>query len=164
MKLIDITGQRFGRLIVIERDRTKKATYWNCLCECGNKISVMGKYLRNGKTTSCGCYHKEMLSQRSKTHGLTGKRLYRIWANMKNRCLNKNVNCFPYYGGRGIAICDEWLQFDNFMKWSLSNGYDEKLTLDRINNNGNYEPLNCRWVTMKEQCQNRRKRGTALCR
>lgn len=159
---IDLTGQKFGRLTVIKRgENIDNHAGWICQCECGNIVNVNGKYLREGKTTSCGCYHNELLRERSLTHGKTHTRLYRIWANIISRCCNSNVDCYEYYGGRGISICDEWKNnFENFYEWSINNGYNEQLTIDRINNDGNYEPSNCRWVTMKEQCKNRRKRRT----
>lgn len=160
-KLIDITGQKFGRLLVIERSGATpdgKAT-WRCKCDCGNECIVSGKYLRGGNTKSCGCLHKEQLVHRSSTHKMTSSRLYRIWHNMISRCSLTSVPCYPYYGGRGIAVCTEWKEsFEAFNEWSLHNGYDDSLTLDRINNDGNYSPDNCRWVTMKEQCKNRRRK------
>lgn len=161
-KLIDLTGQKFGRLTVVERHGVKDGhAAWLCKCDCGNTTVVNGRNLRNGRTTSCGCYHKEILINRSKTHGMSKTRLYRIWHNMKNRCFYTKDKHFNDYGGRGITVCDEWKNdFESFKKWSLSNGYSDELTIDRINNDGNYEPSNCRWVTMKEQCKNRTKKGS----
>jgi hypothetical protein len=160
-KPLNLEGMRFGRLLVISRDGTRNGySTWLCKCDCGNEKVIIGKYLKNGKTQSCGCIHKEQLARRSKTHGMSGKRLYRIWHDMKNRCEYAKDKKFSYYGGRGIKVCNEWSSdFKTFMEWSLENGYKENLTIDRINNDGNYEPSNCRWITMKEQCTNRRKRG-----
>lgn len=158
---IDLKEKRFGKLTVIERTENipKHHARWLCRCDCGNKHIVESSSLISGNVTSCGCY----LSEAHKTHGKAGSRLYLIWNGIKQRCFNKNTKEYHYYGGRGITMCDEWKNnFESFEKWALSNGYDEhakrgECTLDRINNDGNYEPLNCRWVTMKEQCKNRRR-------
>ena len=162
MKLIDLTGQRFGRLTVIKRNGSiDHHAAWKCICDCGKVTTVNGKWLRSGKTTSCGCYHNELLAKRSTTHGMSKTRLYRIWHDMKNRCFYEKDKKYSYYGGRGITICNEWKDnFEKFKAWAVANGYKENLTIDRINNNGNYDPSNCRWVTMKEQCKNRAKKGS----
>lgn len=161
-KLIDLTGQKFGRLTVIERYGVRDGhAAWMCECECGNRTVVNGRWLRAGRTTSCGCYHKEMLSERSTSHGMTNSRLYRIWHNMKNRCFYSGDKHFSDYGGRGITVCDEWKNsFEAFHDWAMPNGYADNLTIDRVDNDGNYEPSNCRWITMKEQCKNRTKKGS----
>lgn len=160
-KLIDITGQRFGRLIVIERyDKNR----WKCQCDCGNTTYSNSYQLRKGIAKSCGCYQKETCGNLHRKHGLTKTRLYRIYYKMKERCYRPQNDNYKYYGGLGVTICDEWLNdFQKFAEWALSHGYSDTLTIDRINPDGNYEPANCRWVTMKEQNNNRRKRGTVLC-
>ena len=116
-------------------------------------VIILSNHLKSGKIKSCGCLNK----QGNPKHGLRYTRLYRIWINMKTRCYNKNTNRYKDYGARGITICNEWRNdFMSFYNWSMNNGYDENLTIDRINNDKNYEPSNCRWITVKEQNRNKR--------
>lgn len=153
-KLIDLTGQKFGRLSVIKH---LGSTYCECKCECGNIVNVLTSNLKSGHTKSCGCLNKELSKQRHFKHGKTQSRLYHIYHSIKDRCYNKNYKRYNDYGGRGIAVCDEWQDdFQAFYDWSINNGYKDNLTIDRINNNGNYEPNNCRWVGMKQQQRNKR--------
>lgn len=156
--LIDLKGKRFGRLIVVERiPISNKRTMWICKCDCGNEVSVDAYNLKSGHTQSCGCIHKEVTSRINKTHGLGNTRLYRIWNHMKTRCYRKSYHAFQHYGGRGIRVCDEWLHnFQSFYDWAMSNGYEENLSIDRIDTNGNYSPDNCRWATMADQNKNKR--------
>lgn len=155
-----IVGKRFGRLTVVGLDHFGKyhGTWWKCRCDCGKEKVVYRGGLTSGDTTSCGCYHREHLSEYGKTHGLTRHPLYSIWSGMVQRCTNPNAENYYRYGGRGIDIFEPWKKdFETFYNWAINNGYSTALSLDRINNNGNYEPCNCRWVTQKEQSNNTRR-------
>lgn len=154
---VDLTGQKYGRLTVIEKVgvRNKKAI-WKCLCDCGKYSEVPTSHLRSGHTTSCGCYHAEISKIVNTTHGKRKDKLYMVWSGMKKRCCNPNGPGYKNYGGRGISVCDEWKNdFQAFYDWAMANGYDEKLTIERKNVNGNYEPSNCEWIPMREQYYNR---------
>ena len=158
----DLTGQKFKYLTVIEETEKDKngRTMWLCKCKCGNYHKACTKYLLNGQTTSCGCRRKQILADTTKkntTHGLSNSEIYHRWSGMKSRCYNPNDNEYQNYGGRGIAICEEWKDFINFYNWAINNGYSENLTIDRINVNGNYEPDNCRWTDYKIQGNNTRR-------
>ena len=155
--LNDLTGQKFGRLFVLSRvwRLNSRAAHWLCKCECGNLTVVRGDGLTTGHVKSCGCLNYEREGPKP-THGMSESRIYRIWGGIKIRCQNPNSPIYKHYGGRGITVCEEWLKFEPFYEWAMSHGYSDDLEIDRINNNGNYEPDNCRWLTHKENCNNRR--------
>lgn len=155
----DLHGLRFGRLTVVDKDNSNLGrAKWNCICDCGTFVSVYASNLKRGTSRSCGCLQKEELSKRKTTHGGWAKDepLYAIWAGMKKRCNSEYHPNHKHYGGRGISLCDEWYDYANFRAWSLSAGYKNGLSIDRINVNGNYEPQNCRWATTIQQQNNRR--------
>lgn len=154
MKL-DLTGQRFGKLTVIEEsEKWGHYTTWLCKCDCGNEKKIRTNSLRSGATKSCGCESIKALQMRKIKYKNHNYRMYHVWYGMLERCKNQKNTFYHRYGGRGITVCNEWKDFDNFANWALQNGYDDALSLDRIDNDGNYSPSNCRWVTKKQQHNN----------
>jgi len=153
-------GEKFNRLLVVDETSRKGRGYSICLCDCGNITTVRHDSLSTGKIKSCGCLHDEISKSGNnrRQHGMWGTRLHRIWLAMKNRCRNPNFFEYHRYGGRGIKVCDEWQEFLPFYNWAITNGYKDNLTIDRIDNDGNYEPSNCRWATIQEQNANKGKR------
>ena len=161
--LKDLTGQRFGRLVVIGREgsTTKGLATWRCLCDCGKETVTKGSCLRLGEAKSCGCWRGEVGRKHLTTHGRSRTRLWSVWCSMKDRCYNPRNKSYNRYGGRGITVCVEWRSdFQAFYEWAIVNGYDEnatkgQCTIDRIDNDKGYSPDNCRWVDMKTQRHNR---------
>lgn len=156
----DLTGNTYGKLLVLERSGSDKHrnALWKCVCACGNVVVISGRSLRTGHTRSCGCSTGEFISDAKSTTkkiSLQYPRIYSIWCHMRRRCNDPKDKRYQRYGGRGITICDEWNDFAVFLIWALENGYSDELEIDRINNDGNYEPENCRWTTDIVQARNK---------
>lgn len=150
-----IIGDRYGKLVILEAKREGQNIICKCRCDCGCiKDNVRLGNMRTGHVKSCGNHYREFATR---THGMSNSRIYRIYRKMLNRCYREQDESYKYYGAEGVRVCDEWRNDPaEFIKWAMDNGYDDKLTIDRINTDGNYEPNNCRWITMHEQCLNRK--------
>lgn len=163
-------GDRFGRLTITAAyyGRHGKQRTHLCKCDCGNTIEVQGSNLKSKHVMSCGCLRAENTKKMKTTHGMTESRIYEIWYGMKKRCKNPSSEKYHRYGGRGISVCCEWHDFSVFMGWALGHGYAENLTIDRIDNDGNYCPDNCRWITSsenskKQKADREKSKGVVLC-
>lgn len=153
----DLTGRRFGKLVVIQEAPADRNYHprWLCKCDCG-KTKEIGHYnLILGHTHSCGCLARELITTHGDALYKNRTKLYNVWLSIKQRCTNENNKRYAQYGGRGIKLCDEWLEYANFKEWATSSGYRQGLSIDRKDNNGNYEPNNCRWVDAYTQQRNK---------
>lgn len=153
-----MTGLKFDRLLVIQKSdiNKHKEVWWICKCDCGNFIVASGYALRHNKTKSCGCNKREKISIANSKHGHSKDRLYKIWTDMRRRCLNPSRREFKWYGGKGVKITPEWESFMCFSDWANNSGYKENLTIDRIKRDGDYTPQNCRWISIRQQQRNRK--------
>lgn len=162
-KTRDITGLRFNNLTAVRFDHRDERVkggqhYWLFRCDCGNEVVLRKNSVTSNNTTCCADCSRKRKALVNTKHGGVGTRLYREWSGIIQRCTNPNDTSWERYGAKGITVCEEWKRFEPFKEWAMSNGYNDTLTIDRINSNGNYEPSNCRWASVREQANN--KQGT----
>lgn len=159
-KFIDHTGERFGNLVALKHEirltKHGKVAFWFCRCDCGTEKWISANNLTRGNTISCGCKQEEHLNHVPNPLKRNNPRLYSIWTGMKTRCLNPNSSRYSDYGGRGVTVCFEWMEFNNFCLWAIDNGYQDGLTLERIDNDKSYCPENCTWISLEDQAKNKR--------
>lgn len=157
-KAADLKGQRFEYLFVLERAGSNKSgqALWKCLCNCGNITYVTTSKLKSGATVSCGCLGLKRATEAKITHGNTNTSIYHVFHGMHNRCEKPQEPAYRWYGAKGVKVCDEWTTFEPFYAWAISNGYQEGLTIDRIDPDGDYCPENCRWITRSENSRRAR--------
>lgn len=171
----DLTGKKFGRLTVLKRVEklSNGHSKWLCICDCGNIRVAFDTNLKKSYEVSCGCVRREKYISEAKYKGASKDDLYKIWASMIKRCYNPKATNYPYYGGRGIRVCDDWIDKKNgyflFKGWALTHGYEEGLSIERVNYDGDYTPDNCTWIPRKEQMKNTRRthkltyKGRTMC-
>jgi hypothetical protein len=152
----DLTGQRFGRLVALTFEKRPQGAWWHCRCDCGGTAVVRGAMMTRGNTSSCGCIQREQLAARNRKHDLHGQGPYQTWKHMRRRCYAPSSLGYQWYGVRGISICDAWQDYGTFHAWAMSSGWQKGLTIERIDNDGNYEPGNCTWIPNELQSKNKR--------
>lgn len=165
--MVNLIGDKYGRLTVVEFVKLENhKTYWKCVCDCGLTVIAKGNNLRSGNTKSCGCLHREKVAEMGKRNTAHGEshssrtRLYTIWCGMRQRCNNPNREAYHLYGGKGVKLCEEWNDYSAFKEWAMCHGYEDNLSIDRIDPSKGYSPDNCRWITLSENVARANKNHT----